>query len=190
MPSIPHMLNPYKFATYEFMRQYFSISPTMYLQYNNGSTSIPGEGNVRNYAYNDILKRMILPLESKFNGYSDTPKAETMYRDYSATSDKYIRSGNYEDSDLFVNLDYEGNYFYGYHGQIFAAFIPIRTVFNVLRHREYETYTIQNIDYPIFTSNFYSTHTRTEYPSRNFSFTSSIKSSSSPAISDFLRPRI
>ena len=164
--NLPHMLNPYKFATYEFMRQYFSVSPSMYLQFSNGVTNIPLHGDVANYSYTDLFKVMIQPFEPKFEAFYDTMITGDEYRDYSANRHKYIRGGN-EDSEQLFNYD-NNNYYYHYHGSIFASFIPIYTPFGVFRHREYENDTS-----PVFTSNFYSTHNRTEYPSRGFSFSAS-----------------
>lgn len=170
--TVPHMLNPYKFATYEFMRQYFSVSPSMYLQFSNGTTNIPTVGNVANYSYTDLFKVMIQPFEPKFQAYADTMIQEDRYRDYSSPEHKYIRGGNESSSGYPINIDgYGNNYYYHYHGSFFASFIPIYTPFGVFRHREYEDDTS-----PVFTSNFYSTHNRTRYPSRGFTFTSSGKS--------------
>ena len=57
--STLHMLNPYKFATWQFMRQYFSVSPQMYFQY--------PDVNLTKFSYNELFYRTILPFEAKFN---------------------------------------------------------------------------------------------------------------------------
>lgn len=175
--TVPHMLNPYKFATYEFMRQYFSVSPSMYLQFSNGTTNIPTVGNVANYSYTDLFKVMIQPFEPKFKANADTMIAEDRYRDYSIQKDKYIRGGNESSSGYPINIDdYVNNYYYHYHGSFFASFIPIYTPFGVFRHKEYEDRYYEHDGNVVFTSNFYSTHNRTSYPSREFNFTASGKS--------------
>lgn len=214
MPAIDnslHMLNPYKFATYQFMRQYFSKSPAMYVNYYR-DTTISGT-KYRMFSYNDIMFRMILPFEAKFSTYDpgDFPSglfpvdassslnksAEWIHRNVPMNGclpkdfrnvrnqsdpyfDKRISSGNrletyMGESDPTITVPPTQNYaqteqshtsddyFYPYHGSIFAAVIPVFTLNKVLKHREMREFAFNGEYHPTFPPNFFSTYTRTNY---------------------------
>lgn len=192
--NVLHMLNPYKFATWQFMKQYFSVSPSMYLNYTNTGTSD---------SYNKLFYKLIMPFEPKFEtttgdlshttnldghecttewAYNNIPKRYCLQRDFhnfrkpnELNYDKRILSGNNyisaTDKGTFENGGsvYEGdqtNYFYPYHGGIFAAVIPIFTLNRVIKHRE--IYWDSALSQPVASPNFFSTYTRTAYPQGSF----------------------
>lgn len=166
------MLNPHKFATYQFVKQYFSVSPNMFMNFTN-----PTDAN--DYSYNDII-HMIEPFLNEFKLSSKTSTITTL--DEVNLPDTASQYNNDMAINSFNIIDqfgyYEGAYSYSqsqakvnFHGSIFAAFVPIHTLSRVNKHSDigYELDNQlgigmhHNYSTLIYDANFYSTGINTGY---------------------------
>lgn len=130
------MLNPHKFATYQFMKQYFSVSPKMFMNFTNPV-------DPTDYSYNDIIHM----LDPFLNEFKHRDKSTVIANENEVNLPNAISQYNNTIARNSFNIIDHFGYLHpqaatcpsrntvDYHGSIFAAFIPIFTVDRTRLHK-------------------------------------------------------
>jgi len=164
------MLNPHKFATYQFMKQYFSVSPYMFMNFTNPT-------DASDYSYNDII-HMLDPFLNEFKHRDKSteigsenevnlPNAVSQYNNNLARNSfdiidhfGYYNSTATTGNPCMANVDF--------HGSIFAAFIPVYALNRTKLHATIGSCNQQQTDTEdptrqVYGYNFYNTDGQSGY---------------------------
>lgn len=166
------MLNPHKFATYQFVKQYFSVSPYMFMNFTNPT-------DATDYSYNDII-HMLDPFLNEFKHRDkateigsenevNLPNAVSQYNNNLARNSfdiidhfGYYNGTTTTGNPCMANVDF--------HGSIFAAFIPVYALDRTKIHTHIgknlgnpftgdgHGYTDQVYDYTFYSTGGYSSY--------------------------------